>query len=116
MGLEKRGNRHYYYSKIRIAGRVISRYQGGGRDAELIALLTDRDRQARQEEQATHREALRAEFADLEAEALDLAPLDALVQTITRAALVADGCYTHSRQWRRKRGESAGDGMGDPAK
>lgn len=47
MGWEERKGRRYYYKAERVGGRVVKRYVGTGRLAELAARLTALDAEQR---------------------------------------------------------------------
>lgn len=102
MGLERRGNRLYYYRKKRFGKRVVSEYQGGGELAELMQ-ASDQLRRCEDtiEKEASRRkvEALREGFAEL----------DTLIESFCREAqdfddalFLISGYHKHSRQWRKK--------------
>ncbi len=99
MGWEKRGNHRYYYRKRRIGGRVVSEYLSLEAAVELIVQMGDDESQKRDLSQAARRERQKAEAIEGE-----LARLTDLADALTQAVLIAGGCHTHKRQWRRKRG------------
>lgn len=100
MGWERRGGRSYYYAAERVGGRVVKRYVGAGRVAELAARLDLINRQQREDDAESARR-LRDELAAVDAV---LAPLDELADVLARAALVAAGYHRHHRgEWRRRR-------------
>jgi hypothetical protein len=101
MGWEKRGNATYYYTAERFGGRVVKQFVGSGRVAELAAQLDALARAERKEAaEAAQRE--RDELAALDAA---LAPLHALADAATAAALVAAGYHRPKRgHWRKRRG------------
>jgi len=99
MAREQRRNREYYYRKQRQGRKVISEYVGTGLLADYAAALDERKRgqeaQRRAEWQA----------AKLEAEQLDaiLGEVEAEIEPVVVALMLATGHHTHKRQWRRKR-------------
>ena len=99
MAREQRRNREYYYRKQRQGKRVISEYVGSGFLADYAEALDNRKRG--QEEQR------RAEWqaAKREAEQLDaiLGEVEAAIEPVIVALMLATGHHTHKRQWRRKR-------------
>ena len=100
MAWEQRGNGTYYYTAERVGGRVVKRYVGTGRVAELAAQLDAITRQ-RDALQADQQRQVRDEMGALD-EAL--APLNELADLLTRAALVAAGFHRHHRgPWRKRR-------------
>jgi hypothetical protein len=99
MGWETRGNGQYYYRKVRAGGRVRSEYLGAG---PWVVELADVEGDARSLAEAERR-AWRAEVdAERRAEAT-LAEVDRIVRDLAAAVLIAAGCHTHRRQWRRQR-------------
>lgn len=103
MGLEKRGNRFYYYKKNRSGGRVSSEYYGSGDLARLVALL---EAEAK-EEADMKREGGRSE---LEAAVSAIEPIDSMLDDsieetarLVEALYLVNGYHKHSRSWRRKR-------------
>ena len=94
-----RGNRSYYYRKRRSGGQVSSEYVGQGEVAGLIAQLDTIERTKQQAQQASDA----AERARLEVDDHEAAAVAALVTTLTRGVLVANGFHQHKRQWRRRR-------------
>ena len=100
MGWEKRGSAMYYYTAERVGGRVVKRYVGTGRVAVLAAQL---DALIRDERDAAA-EAAKREREKLTALDAALAPLNALADAATAAALVAAGCHRPKRgKWRKRR-------------
>ena len=100
MGWEKRGNRDYFYTAERVNGRVVKRYVGAGRVAELAAQLEALTR----DQTATVDEDTRRAWAELDALAAALGPLHELADSLTAAALVAAGFHRHHRgPWRKRR-------------
>lgn len=100
MGLERRGNRDYFYTAERVNGRVVKRYVGGGAVADLAA----RRDAIRREIAATAAEDDRLARADAETLANALAPLYVFADSLTDAALTAAGFHRHRRgPWRKRR-------------
>jgi hypothetical protein len=95
MAWERRGNRCYYYRKVRRGRRVVSEYAG-----ELGALLDAEERRERAQAREVERQT-RAEFEQSQRALGDLAEL---ANALTRAVLLASGYHTHKGQWRRRRG------------
>lgn len=99
MGWEKRGNREYYYRKVREGSRVRSVYVGRGELAQLTAALIAMQR----EDRSNQNQELRLEQALLRAFDLEVHAMEAVIITITEAALLAAGFHQHKRQWRKRR-------------
>ena len=96
MPWETRRNRRYYYTKRRLAGRVLSDYAGAGESARVIATLEAlyrRQRIDRQREWRLEQESRRALDAGLDR-------LGSGIRTLVAAALLANGYHTHKGQWR----------------
>ena len=104
MAWENRGNGRYYYRKARRAGRVFSEYMGRGEVTGMIAALEEIEQEKKSWEKFERRQMLEEEAA--QEQTLD--EIGSMVRSITRAALLAAGCHTHNRQWRRKRDVSNG--------
>jgi hypothetical protein len=103
MAWERRGNGSYYYTAQRVGGRVVKRYVGTGRLAELAAQL-DAVTRERDAHEADERRRVRDELAAL---AAALAPLNELADLLTAAALLAAGFHRHHRgPWRKRRARS----------
>jgi len=100
MGWESRGGRRYFYRAGRVDGRVVKDYVGTGPLAELAAKLEAQDRRRRRE--AT--QALEAERARLAPAEAASAALDAAVDALVAAALLAAGYHRPNyAPWRRRR-------------
>ena len=99
MAWEERGNGSYYYRKRRIGGRVVSEYVGRGELAGLVAQLDAIERTGQRAQRASHA----AERASLDVDDEVAETVAALVATLTRGVLVANGFHQHKRQWRRRR-------------
>ncbi len=98
MAWETRGNGSYYYRKVRDGGRVRSVYVGAGLWAEAEAIADEVNRETAAAGRAAWSTRVQAEQADDEA----IAAAGDVAQTLTAAVLIAAGCYTHRRQWRRR--------------
>jgi hypothetical protein len=99
-------DRGYYYQARKIGGRVVKKYVGRGKMAELIALGEAIERQEREQERDEFR-AWKESLAEFD-EHID--ELNVLADSLARAALFAAGFHQHRRgEWRRKRdsGETA---------
>jgi hypothetical protein len=97
---EKRGDRTYYYTAERVGGRVVKRYVGTGKVADLAAQLDA----ATRAEAAVAANARRQERDELAALAEALGPLNELADTLIAAAMVAAGFHRHHRgRWRKRR-------------
>ena len=100
MAWEQRGNRDYYYRSVRVGGRVVKEYGGGG----LMGHLAAEFEEERREERAARREYERGErerWAALEAPADELAML---TDALAGVALALVGYRKHARgEWRRRR-------------
>lgn len=99
MAREQRGNREYYYRKQRRGQRVISEYVGGGLVADIAEARDNIRRGHAAQRRAAWQAAKRAE------EQFDaiLGEVDAAVEPVVTALMLATGHHTHKRQWRRKR-------------
>jgi hypothetical protein len=99
MAWEKRGNRTYYYRKVRANGHVRSQYCGCGEVASLFEEMVCDDpvgRQIARDQRQSEKDA-EAEIAN----ALDA--LDGDVGNLLRLHLRAIGWHTHKGEWRRRR-------------
>lgn len=100
MGWEQRGGRRYFYAAERVGDRVVKRYVGSGRVAELAAEL-DADTRAGKDAD-TERD--RKEREELDALDNALNDVNELADALTAAALVAAGFHRHHRgPWRKRR-------------
>ncbi len=99
MGWETRHGKHYYYRKRRVGARVVSEYVGRDQWAETLATCDHLDRA----QVTLARTMERMARADVEALDRTLADVEAVVRTVTRAVLVANGYRTHKGQWRKHR-------------
>ena len=94
------GSRRYYYRSQRVAGRPVRRYVGTGPVAELAA-ATDEIRKLKRAIEARERQGEQVRHRQAEAPLLSLC---GVTDVLSRAALVAAGCYRHDRgAWRRSR-------------
>ena len=99
MAWEMRGNRSYYYRKVRFGGRVRSEYIGVGMLAEAHAALDEIGR----ESAAAGRVAWAATVQAERRRAAFVAEAEEVARALTTAVLIATGYHTHRRQWRRER-------------
>ena len=104
MAWETRGNGCYYYRKRRFGQTVTSVYHGNGPVAELLSILDELERE-RRIVMSLNRLAQRIEWeADQDLDrALD--EVADLARALKEAVLLANGCYQHRRQWRKRRDE-----------
>ena len=109
MAWEQRGNRDYYYRSVRVGGRVVKEYGGGG----LMGYLAAESDEDRRDERAARRERERVErerWAALEAQSDDMTEL---TDALAGVALALAGYRRHARgEWRRRR--VRGDDAGGP--
>ena len=90
----------YYTRSKKVNGRVVRKYIGIGRVAELAAQVDALERKRRSSEA----QALRQEKAELATLDADLAALAKATDLVARAALTAAGYQQHKRgEWRRCR-------------
>jgi hypothetical protein len=99
MGWEKRGNKSYYYRKVRDGNRVRSVYVGHDFYAESQAKLIENDRWTRRDEREDMRGMQRAD-KDLDRQIKDV---ENTVSALTQASFSAAGYHNHRGQWRKKR-------------
>ena len=99
MGWERRGHGLYYYQSERENGRVRKRYVGRGEVAELVAHADETRREVRERRRRDERAELERvrEISEADAE------LDAAVEVLARAEMVAAGYHNHKGEWRRRR-------------
>lgn len=97
MGWETRGNGRYYYRKRWVNGRAVGEYVGKGYLAEALATMDTVERQERRLAAAEWRD----EVDNDRRQSDILTEIEDLVRAATIAVLIANGCYTHRRQWRR---------------
>ena len=102
MSWEQRGNATYYYRKKRRGVRVVSEYVGRGKAAQYTALMDGSGKRLRAHMRAARQ---KAHVTEKRADEL-VVEFDKMVQVLTRAYLIAQGCHTHKGQWRRKREKS----------
>src|SRR5688572_12107190 len=103
MGLEKRGDRYYYYKKNRSGSRVSSEYYGSGDLARMVAILEAEAQKEADMKRADGRGELESAMAAIEP--IDSMLDDAIEQTarLIDALYLLNGYHKHSRTWRRKR-------------
>lgn len=99
MALEKRRNRNYYYRKMRRGAHVRSVYVGAGELSRLMLLLDE----SRALEEGLKRALAQKEREEFAAQDAIIERACSMIETLTNAALLAEGFHTHKRQWRRKR-------------
>jgi len=106
MAWETRSGRPYFYHSARVDGRVVKDYVGTGPLAELAAKLEAQDRRRRREAA----EALRVDQARVLLVEAASAALDAAVDGLVAAALLAAGYHRHNYgPWRRRRAARTSD-------
>ena len=96
MGWEKRGNRLYYYEKIRLGDQVVSRYVGTEENADLI---NDAILHRQMLKQQRRQERLKSEQ--------ELAAARAIQETtsaLLKATMLASGFRLHRGSWRKRNG------------
>lgn len=114
MGIEKRGgDNNYFYAKERSGARVFSRYLGKGETAKIMAAADEDYREQKQYEKERQREADRRSRDEYERTGAELQRALSLIQSLTRAALVASGHHKHKGQWRKGRKHAAATGRED---
>jgi hypothetical protein len=99
MGLEKRKRGIYYYKKLRIGNRVISKYVGGG----LNALLAHNDAKINAEQRKAHRKKFiqdQKQIADLDK---NIEEIFKLVDSLSTSELLLSGFHKHRGTWRKRR-------------
>lgn len=99
MGAEKRRGRVYYYSKRRVGNRVVSEYVGKGAVVDFeehLALKRKQEKQAERE----RLEAARRMLADVDSQ---VDSVSALIDTMVKGYLTANGYRSHKGEWRKKR-------------
>lgn len=100
MAWEQRGNRTYYYRSVRVGGRVVKEYAGGG----LMGLMGAEFEEDRREQRAMEQRRVRAErerWSDLERSADEL---NELADALAGVALALAGYRRHDRgEWRKRR-------------
>lgn len=97
MGLEQRGNKSYFYYKLRSGDQVHSFYINRGRLRRLLEYKLDLNAARRAQTRALRQEAegIAHGFGDL------LKDLDELASAVAQAELLAEGYYLHRGCWRR---------------
>lgn len=99
MAWEKRGNRLYYYRKIREGPRVVSQYTGTGEYALLLSKLDREETQAREYNRAQWKKQ-KAETENIDR---DIEQLEKNINACVRAMLLTYGYHPHKGQWRKTR-------------
>src|SRR5437763_1444565 len=101
MAWEQRSNQTYYYRSVRVGGRVVKEYGGGG----LMGMLAeefDQEQREEREQQRAQVERERENWAALEEPTREL---DDLAELLMTATLMTAGYHRHDRgEWRRRRG------------
>jgi hypothetical protein len=101
MGLERRGNRIYYYRKRRVGDRVISEYVGGGQLAHTAKEMDDIDATKKRIAMDGSQQALEKENMLTDQIGHAFAGVDRLL----KAEMLRLGYHQHSRTWRRRRND-----------
>src|ERR1017187_850093 len=99
MSWEQRRGRSYFYRKVRVGGRVRSKYVGSGIVGQLCAADDEDKRRNRQAKRAAERATRHAE-AEIDRH---LAEVELALAGMTYATLSAAGYHQHKGQWRKKR-------------
>jgi hypothetical protein len=99
MAWEKRGNRYYYYRKVRTGKKVASIYVGRG-EKGISAWISDISR--RRERQRVVQQLLRLMSLDLQLLNI-LDTFDSQTQEQLVIAYESAGFHKHKGQWRKKR-------------
>lgn len=105
MALVERNGNIYYYSKKKVAGRVVTTYEGAGVVAELAAYRAEREREERERriEEARERElGLLTPMAEIDRQ---IEQLSSVIDLLAKALLIEEGYHQHKRQWRKRRVE-----------
>jgi len=103
MGLEIRGNSHYYYEKERNGDKVRSVYAGKGETALILnQMRLWKKLEDDEEKQRKSSERLRERQAENELENI-LESIADLSKVLTDAFFLTNGFHQHKRQWRKKR-------------
>jgi hypothetical protein len=99
MGWKTINGRRYYYKSERVGDRVETTYFGAGEAGTLMADFAADERLKR----AAHREQLREERAEADADKRSVSNRFDSVQAEADAAMAAAGFHKHKGQWRRNR-------------
>ena len=105
MGLEKRGNRLYFYRKERDGDRVRSVYVASGQMAQQYSVLALAAKVEAIEQRAA-KDAERERNSSLDRA---IAQNDEITGAVATSILLLNGYHLHSRTWRRKRKTNAED-------
>ena len=103
MAWERRKGRRYYYRARKVGGRVVKKYLGSGKKAEIAAKLDELA--VVQREQL--RQACRATMEEFEELDRILAPLHELVDAVVAFVMTEDGYHLSRGAWRKKHRKSA---------
>lgn len=105
MGLEHRARGGaYYYQKVRIGKRVVSRYLGSGPIAQLYATLDEQERKEKARKVAQKKAQEQRMIDEVEDEERAFDALAGMCDAVAKASLIVAGHHTHKRQWRLIRG------------
>jgi hypothetical protein len=100
MAWEKRPSGKFYYRGERRGGRVVKRYFGRGKVAEMVAEVDARARQDRD----TEGDDLRRLRAFLEPADAAMEALDDVCRLALESVLTCEGFHLHNYSWRKRRG------------
>lgn len=103
MGLERRGNKLYYYKKIRLNGRVKSVYYGSGELAESLSLLDELDKREKRLNHSSQKEVLKNELEEMKALTKDLDNHCKTINSLIETILLINNHHNHKGEWRRQR-------------
>lgn len=104
MGLEYRNGHPYYYQKVRVGRRVVSRYLGSGMIAETFATLDEQERKDKAQKTAQKKAQEQRMIDESEDEERAFDALASMCDALAKASLICAGYHTHKRQWRLIRG------------
>jgi len=99
MAWEQRGNKFYYYRKVRKGKRVVSEYVGAGDMAKLLYILDASD----QEERENERQVWKEKHSEFQTTDVEIAQLNKILRNLVLATLLVSGYHPHKGQWRRNR-------------
>lgn len=102
MAWERRGNKHYYYRKLRVGRRVWSTYVGPGEKGKAAALRDQIVKTGKDLEKASTFTAAK-ELRRLGRINQQCTEFEEIVWAIVHAGLVTNGYHTHHRQWRKRK-------------
>lgn len=113
MGIERRGNRTYYYEKERIGGRVVSRYVGRGEFAELVVRLRELTRDREEAERMERKQRERELVERWREDDRQVQGIYQRIHDLVAAELAAAGYHHHKGQWRKRREQDEGKELPD---